>query len=129
MKLGKVISSCFYLIIISIIVFFIQISILYAKQASIFSNYIIQAYIFNVSISLIALVLIFFLSKKYRDQLGYIFLTISLCKFLFFFLIFKPIYKADGVISTDEFFSFFTPYLTCLISTSYILSRFLNNIK
>ena len=48
-------------------------------------------------------------------------------KFLLFFLLFYPSYKADGNMSTLEFISFFIPYAICLILEVSYLSKELNN--
>jgi len=65
------------------------------------------------------------LKKKYKDQLGFFFIAGSFVKFVFFFVFFYPSFKVDGVINTQEFASFFIPYVLCLIIETFFMAKVL----
>ena len=71
---------------------------------------------------------LYILKRKLKDQLGFVFMAASMFKFVFFFLLFYPIYTSDNHMSRYEFFTFFIPYMICLIVECIILSRFLNRL-
>lgn len=72
-------------------------------------------------------VLILRLRKKYNDSLGFIYMGGSFLKFILYFLLIHPLYKADGAIEKSEAFAFFIPYLYCLIAETRALIRLLNS--
>lgn len=86
------------------------------------------SYVINISMACGVIVILFALKKKLKDQLGFIFLGASMLKFVLFFILFYPVYKADGFISRLEFLTFFVPYMVCLVTESIILSKFLNSL-
>lgn len=65
--------------------------------------------------------------KKFVNSLGFLFMAGSLLKFAVFFLLFKPMYAADGDISHMEFGYFFVPYAICLAAETIFLIRVLNS--
>ncbi len=85
-----------------------------------------QAYLFNFLAASAILVFLLRLAKKNKSNLGFIFMGGSFLKFLVFFLVFFPVYKADGEMQTIEFSSFFIPYAICLSVKSFVLIRQLN---
>lgn len=72
--------------------------------------------------------ILFLLSKKFKDQLGFVFMSSSIFKFITFFILFYPEYNEDGELTRTEFFTFFIPYTVCLIVESIIISKFLREI-
>jgi hypothetical protein len=95
---------------------------------SITVNQLIYSYVVNVILACGVIILLFALRNKLKDQLGFIFMAASMLKFVFFFFLFFPQYKADGVLTRLEFLTFFIPYVICLITESVILSKFLNRL-
>jgi len=85
-----------------------------------------QAYLFNIVAAETILSIMLRIAKKQKDHLGFIFMGGSLLKFLVFFLVFYPVYKADGEMQTPEFIAFFIPYITALGFKSFILLKSLN---
>lgn len=67
--------------------------------------------------------------EKLRNQIGFLFMGGSLFKFLIFFILFYPSYKADGDMSSLEFAAFFVPYGLGLILETYFTSKMLNNLE
>lgn len=89
---------------------------------------LLYAYIMNVIMALGVIAVLYVFRRKLKDQLGFIFMAASMLKFVFFFLLFYPIYTSDDYMSRYEFFTFFIPYVICLIVECIILSRFLNRL-
>ena len=85
-----------------------------------------QAYLFNFLTASLILVFLLKRAKKNKSNLGFFFMGGSFLKFLVFFLLFYPQYKADGEMQTIEFASFFIPYAICLSVKSFVLIRTLN---
>ncbi len=108
-------------------VFSIHLSLLYVFDKPLFENQIIGAYLLNYLMAAIVLYLVERNLKVESAQTGFIFLAGSGLKFLIFFLVFYPTYKADGAMDSMEFATFFVPYVLCLILEVYYLSKQLNN--
>jgi len=72
--------------------------------------------------------LLYFWREKYASNLGFIFMGSSFLKFAVFFVIFNPMYKADGDVSKLEFGLFFIPYAISLILETTFLIRVLNRM-
>ena len=84
------------------------------------------SYIFNSIFTIILAVAIVLVSKRFKDQLGFIFMGGSLVKIG----IFMAIIKLNGFeINKKVFLDFFIAYLICLIVEVYYVARILNNIK
>tara|TARA_B100000900_G_scaffold328679_1_gene288979 strand:+ start:7218 stop:7598 length:381 start_codon:yes stop_codon:yes gene_type:complete len=82
-------------------------------------------YIFNYLITIISFLWLLLISKKKRETLGFVFMVISGVKFLFFFLIYKPL----SIPATEKkalFLSFYVPYAICSIYEVYILVKLMN---
>ncbi|NER13223.1 hypothetical protein GWK08_07215 [Leptobacterium flavescens] len=103
------------LTLVLLLVFGIHVLILYLAGSPLFDNSIVLSYIVNFAMAVAIYAVLFLLREKQKEQLGFIFIGGSMFKFLIFFLVFNPIFKADGETSNLEFASFFVPYLTCLI--------------
>jgi uncharacterized membrane protein HdeD (DUF308 family) len=69
-------------------------------------NALIAAGIYNVA---------YCFRKTQQDYLGYYFLAGTLIKFVAFFIYVLPKFKEDGEQTTEEFFSFFLPYIVALL--------------
>ena len=115
------------LLIILIIVFCSHLYALQYKDLPLFDNKIILSYILNYVAAVVIFIVLERFIKKESTQVGFIFMAGSGLKFLLFFLLFYPSYKADGNMSTLEFISFFIPYAICLILEVSYLSKELDN--
>lgn len=105
-----------FLVVILSIVSFGQIFILKNNElwSTITRQGLFRTYLFNAVITLTIFSALMFLKQKYMSSLGFFFLAGSLVKIILFFLLFRPGYSADGLISTLEFAEFFVPYAVCL---------------
>jgi hypothetical protein len=115
------------LFFILILVFGIQVAVLHYHKHILFDNKIVLAYAINFVLAGVVLYLLERVMKSKSSQAGLIFLVGSGLKFLCYFIIFNPTYKADGAVTTLEFTAFFVPYLVCLILEVLYLSKQLNN--
>ena len=109
-----------------VLVFSLHIGVLKLLDFPIFGNKIILAYSVNVILAIIIYAVFYKLKDTFKNQIGFVFLLGSFLKFIFFFLLFKKAYKADGDISTLEFFALFIPYFLCLIIEIFSMSKWLN---
>jgi hypothetical protein len=116
------------MLIVVAVAFFIHLLIHNFVEQTIDVYQLIYSYVINTIMAIGVIVLIFLLKKKLRDQLGFVFMGTSMLKFVFFFILFYPIYNADGDLSRLEFLTFFIPYVICLIGESVILSKFFNDL-
>ena len=115
------------LIIGVLIIFGIHLFLLKINKFHFFDNKIISAYILNVFLAIIIFLFLYFFRKKYKDQLGFLYMLGSFLKFMVFFIFFYPAYKLDGNLTRLEFFAFFVPYLTCLLIETLSLIKLLNS--
>ena len=116
------------IILIISITFTLHILVLNMKELPLFDNQIILSYTINISLAIGIFALLFVFKEKYKSQLGFLFLVGSALKFAVFFIVFQPIYKLDGEVSTLEFSAFFVPYVLCLIFETFSLSKLLNRL-
>lgn len=108
------------------IAFFIHLVVLKMIHLPLFENKIVLSYIVNVTLVIIIFGVLYISRKKYKAQLGFLFMAGSVLKFAVFFIAFYPFYKLDGHISKVEFASFFTPYCIGLILETFSLVKWLN---
>ena len=85
-------------------------------------------YIVNYILALTITIVLYTLRERQAHNLGFIYMSSSLLKFAVFFLVFNPIYKADGDTSTLEFGLFFIPYAISLIIETIFLIRVMNKM-
>jgi len=81
----------------------------------------------NYLLAAVVLIVVEKTLSKNSAQAGFVFMAGSALKFLVFFLVFYPIYKADDEMQAVEFTAFFIPYAVCLITEVIYLSKQLNN--
>ncbi len=123
----KVVVNFFAQIIIGLIlVFFIHRYVLKTKNLPLYDHKIILAYFINGLLAIVIFLVLFFLRKKQRDQLGFLFMFGSFLKFALFFIFFYPSYNADGETTRLEFMAFFIPYMFSLLIETMSLIRLLN---
>jgi len=116
------------IVLILSIAFSIHVLVLHLKGLAMFGNQIVLSYTINTAIAVAIFALLFYLKEKYKSQLGFLFMAGSALKFAVFFIVFQPIYKQDGDVSTLEFLVFFVPYGLCLVFETFSLSKLLNRL-
>jgi len=123
----KVVVNFFTQLVIGLIlVFVIHTYVLKVKSLPMYNNKIILAYFINGLLAVVVFLVLFFLRKKQRDQLGFLFMFGSLLKFALFFIFFYPSYQADGNATRLEFMAFFIPYIFSLLIETLSLIKLLN---
>ena len=90
---------------------------------------LLRSYIVKFILAAAIFVGLFLLRNRFKNQIGFLYMGGSLLKFLVFFLVFYPPYRADGVVSKLEFAAFFIPYLICLIFETAYTAKMLNALK
>jgi len=116
-------------IVILTIAFGIHITALYFLTLPLFDNKIIASYVTNLLLIIVVFGSLYLLRRKYKSQLGFLFLAGSVLKFAVFFMFFYPFYKMDHTISRLEFAAFFIPYALGLVLETLSLSKWLNNME
>jgi hypothetical protein len=111
------------------VAFAIHLYVLSLKSLPLFENKIVLAYVVNAVLAISIFGFLFKMKEKYKEQLGFLFLGGSVLKFIVFFIMFYPFYKADGTISKLEFAAFFVPYVLSLVLETMSLAKWLNKIE
>ena len=117
------------LILLLSLAFAIHIFALSSKSLPLYDNKIVLAYIVNGLLAILIFGFLFKMKEKYKEQLGFLFLGGSVLKFVVFFMVFYPVYKADGSITKLEFAAFFVPYILSLILETLSLAKWLNKME
>lgn len=115
-------------LVLLVIVFCVHIGVLKTLELPLFENRIVLSYIINLILVIVVFGILYLLKKKYKSQLGFLFLAGSFLKFAVFFIAFYPFYKLDNHISRLEFAAFFVPYAFGLVLETVSLSKWLNEI-
>ncbi|GGD49605.1 DUF6168 family protein [Muriicola marianensis] len=89
------------------------------------SDMLYLSYSVNFLLATGIFVLLFLLRKRYKHQIGFIYMGGSLLKFLVFFLLFYPGYREDAMVTRSEFGAFFVPYLLCLLFETVFTAKIL----
>ncbi|MFD2566919.1 hypothetical protein [Pseudotenacibaculum haliotis] len=110
------------------VTFGLHLLVLKLMELPLFADKIVLAYIVNVALAIIVFVFLFVFRQRFKNQLGFIFISGSMIKFALFFTLFYGAYKKDGSISETEFFAFFIPYLLTLVIEIFSLSKWLNKL-
>ncbi|WP_157208647.1 hypothetical protein [Mariniflexile maritimum] len=113
---------------VSISSYFIYVWILQYTKTDVLKSQIILAYVINTILAIAIMCALFAFRKKFKDLLGFVFMMGSFVKFAFFFVVFYPTYHSDGIITRQEFLSFFVPYVICLIAETLTSIRLLNRL-
>ena len=106
--------------------FSFHLSILYGLSIPLYENKIIDSYIVNLTLAIGIFIVLITLKDKFAESLGYIFFLGSFLKFIVFFFLIYPSFKADGDVSRLEFTSFFIPYAVALIFEVIFVIKILN---
>ena len=116
------------LLLILSVVFCIHILMLDFLNFPLFKDMIVLSYVINAVLAIGIFGVLFKLKDKYGSQLGFLFLGGSFLKFIVFFVVFYPVFKADGQVTSLEFSSFFIPYIISLLFETFSLVKWLNKI-
>jgi hypothetical protein len=126
----RVVALFFTQLIIGLVfVFWMHTYVLEIKNLPIYNDKIVLSYVVNAVLAIVIFLVLFFLRKKQRDQLGFLFMFGSFLKFTFFFVFFYPGYNEDGDITRLEFMAFFIPYAFSLFVETMSLITLLNGSK
>lgn len=127
----QILKNRFYYIFVFalIVIFLCHYFVLNHFNIPIIQSKLIESYLINGLLVISFFLLIKLYLKKIKNNLGFIFIALSLLKFILFFIFINPSFKLDNTISTMEFTSFFIPYFFCLFVEVYYLSKLLNNLK
>lgn len=115
--------------IVLVIALCIHLGVLSILDLPLFENRIILSYVVNLVLIIVIFGVLYLLKRKYKSQLGFLFLAGSFLKFAVFFIAFYPFYKLDNTITKLEFAAFFVPYAFGLIFESVSLSKWLNKLE
>ncbi|MAY23831.1 MAG: hypothetical protein CMC74_13700 [Flavobacteriaceae bacterium] len=124
---AKSIRFLVILLLVLSIVFGIHLLLLAVMGQPLFAHRILAAYVINFLLALVVLFLVQRSLQKNSAQAGFVFMAGSGLKFVVFFIVFYPFYRANDAMETIEFTTFFTPYAICLILEVAYLSKQLNN--
>lgn len=102
---------------------FISVFAIHLKFLPEFKYFLIQSYIVNILMALLALFLLNYGIHKNNKNLASIYLLTIALKLIIYFLFFYPKFRLDGNIVRNEFLIFFIPYSIGLISEIYVLAR------
>lgn len=128
--MNRIISSFLLQIFLFVGVFFAaHLFFLKYLDFPVFADKIILAYLVNTGLAILVFLMLYVFRKKFKNQLGFLFLGGSMLRFMLFFLMFYDSYKLDGEISKTEFFAFFIPYVLTLTIEVFSLSKWLNKIE
>ncbi|WP_372945595.1 DUF6168 family protein [Muriicola sp.] len=89
------------------------------------SDLLYLSYTVNFLLASGIFILLYMLRRKYKYQIGFIYMGGSLLKFLVFFLLFYPGYREDALVTKSEFGAFFIPYLLCLLFETVFTAKIL----
>ncbi|THV61207.1 hypothetical protein EZV76_02445 [Flagellimonas alvinocaridis] len=117
------------LLLLLLLAFGIHLFVLISRDLAPFGNLIVRSYVVNGLLATTIFGLLYRFREKLKNQMGFLFMAGSLLKFVFFFLLFYPTYKADGEMSGLEFAAFFVPYAIALLMETYFMSKILKNLE
>ena len=124
----KIISFALQLFGVLMFLGLLHIAFFYARANEIPFDLIVLGYVVNFAMALGIYYVMVQLANKQNKNLGFVFLFGSTLKFAVYFLIFNPLFMQDNSLSKLEFFTFFVPYITCLIVETLALVKLLKDI-
>ena len=125
----KYMLKFFLKFVISFVVLFLVSYLIHTTATTYFirknyTNIIDEFYLFNGVFTLVFITILAILGKRYKDQIGFIFLVISFFKIGIFLGLIKLNYIQ---INENLFLDFFIPYLICLTIEIYIVTKLVNS--
>lgn len=122
----RMLSFAWKLTILLGVSFAIHGSVQHLLNIGFFEKQLILTYSFNLLITIVFFGVLMHYKDKKSTQLGFVFLFLSLLKFMLFFLIIYPNFKITGSLKNGEFFAFFVPYSMALFMEIIQIVRLLN---
>ena len=121
------VASQFALILLGLLIasFALQLSIYSAQDYPLLSGYIIPSYAFNYGYALMTFIILLIAHKKKSNQIGFLYMGMSLLKLIIFMVGFKRLFMQDGDMDNFETLGFLIPYILCLFSETIYLVRLL----
>ncbi len=129
--MGKLHSVVQFLLILSGalgIAFVIHILLLEQNGFPPYADQIVLSYLVNALLAIGIYGLLFYFRKQLKNHIGFLFMGGSFLKFIFFFILFYPAYKADGEMGRSEFAAFFVPYAICLVIETVFMAKMLKKL-
>ncbi|QBA65428.1 DUF6168 family protein [Muriicola soli] len=126
MKSQKLLIS-FLLVLTSTLALALWLHLQFQQYFSIekWSDMLLLSYLLNLILAAVIFLILFSLRKKFKNQIGFLYMGGSLLKFLVFFVVFYPEYRSDDLLTKSEFAAFFIPYLLCLILETVYTAKIL----
>lgn len=93
-----------------------------------YGNLIVKSYLVNAFLAAAIYILLYIFQKRLKNQIGFLFMGGSFLKFIFFFIIFYPVYSADDTMDKVEFSAFFVPYAVSLIIETVFMAKMLKKM-
>ena len=87
---------------------------------------LLKSYVVNNVLAAVIFTFLFRWRKQHIEKLGFLFMAGTGLKFLTFFIVFYPAFRADGELTKDEFVLFFVPYVLSTLIETVFLARILN---
>lgn len=109
--------------------FFLHTTVLQNNGLPKYGDKIVLSYFINFLLASIIYIGLYSFRNKIKTQIGFIFMAGSFLKFIVFFILFYPTYKADGDMATSEFAAFFVPYAICLIVETVFTAKMLQKME
>ncbi|MBT8298408.1 MAG: hypothetical protein KJO52_08740 [Maribacter sp.] len=127
-KINPIVQFLVLLVVSLGIVFALHIAILNYRELPQFDDLIVLSYLVNGILAAIIFGALYIFRTTLKNQIGFLFMGGSFLKFIFFFILFYPAYKADGEMSRSEFAAFFIPYGISLIIETVFTARMLKKL-
>ena len=125
----NIVSFSLKVILVTAITLALHLFVLHFFNLPLFNDKIILSYLINLTTAILIYSLLFKLKNILKTQLGFLFMGGSFLKFILFFVLLYPIYRADNTISKTELTAFFIPYTITLILELFYISKWLNKME
>lgn len=127
-KINPIVQFLIVLILSLGLAFVVHITVLSSIGLPQFDNLIVLSYVVNSILAATIFVALYIFRCKLKNQIGFLFMGGSFLKFIFFFLLFYPVYKTDGDMSRLEFAAFFVPYGLSLVIETVFTAKMLKKL-
>lgn len=119
----RILLSILNLSVISILIGFLH--YLLVKKIQLFIP-LQNIYFFNYSLSLVVLLILYYIHNKFNDKVGYTFLALGILKMMVSIYFLMPLIESDFSNKIPDTLNFFFCYFMFLIIESIILVKLLN---
>jgi len=116
------------LIALLAIAFFTHVFLLENSGYAKYEHKIVLSYLVNGVLAAAIFISLYIYRNKLKNYIGFLFMAGSFLKFIVFFILFYPSYKADRDIDKLEFAAFFVPYAICLILETVFTAKMLQKL-